>query len=71
MFVLETFIQNLILAQIKSSVKLVKDILKRFIIDVGFTSCLISIRLTYWGLIFLRPDRKTPKSYEAYFCEKL
>ena len=39
------------LAQRKSSVKLVKDIFKRLIIDVGFTSCLTSIRLTYQGLI--------------------
>ena len=35
----------------KSGVKLVKDILKRFIIDVGFIWCLTSIRLTYQCLI--------------------
>ena len=47
MFVLETFIENLVLyflAQRKSVVKLVKG---ELIIDVGFLSCLISVRPTY------------------------
>ena len=42
------------LAQRKSSVKLVKNILNRFIIDIAFISSLISIRLTYQGLIILQ-----------------
>ena len=54
-FLLETLIYKIwfwnFLAQRKSGVKLVKDIFKHFIIDVGFTSCLTSIRLTYQGLI--------------------
>ena len=60
-FLLETLIYKIwfwnFLAQRKSGVKLVKDIFKHFIIDVGFTSCLTSIRLTYQDLIsesFLR-----------------
>ena len=52
-----------ILAQRKLSVKLVKGIFKCFIIDVGFISCLTSIRLTYQGLIwvlFTSGDRTLP-----------
>ena len=83
-FLLETLIYKIwfwnFLAQRKSGVKLVKDIFKHFIIDVGFTSCLTSIRLTYQDLIsesFLRlligrcpSDRKNTRKLRTLFLWK-
>ena len=42
-----------ILFQRKSGIKLVKGTFKCYIIDVGFISCLTTIRLTYQGLIWV------------------
>ena len=50
MFLLEMFVQNLVLGFFgprKIKCKTRKKTLKRFIIDIGFISCLTSIRLTH------------------------
>ena len=62
-----------ILAQRKLGAKLVKGIFKCFIIDIGFISCLTSIRLTYQGpiwVLFAPGDRVklSCKSAKVPFC---
>ena len=52
MFLLEMFVQNLVLEffgpkKVKCKTQRNENIAKRFIIDIGFISSLTSIRLTY------------------------